>query len=97
MGCLAFRDEVVLFAAVGGGGDFGEAEGREPCVDFRRGDGDDIEAELGGDDGHVIAGLDDDAFERVQAGDELVLQVESLEAFKRGGFPEVEAAGILRR
>ena len=34
--------EIVFRAVVGGGGDFPEAEGGEPGVDFRRGDGDDL-------------------------------------------------------
>jgi hypothetical protein len=89
--------EVVLRAVVGGGGDFGETEGGEPGIDPRRGDGDDVEAGLGGDDGHVIAGLDDDADEGVQAGDELVMEMEALQIFQRGGFPEVEASGVLGR
>lgn len=89
--------EVVLRAVVGGRSDLGETEGGEPGVDFPGGDGNDVEAGLGGDDGHVVAGLDDDAFEGVQAGDELVLEVEPLQVFERGGFPEVEAAGVMRR
>lgn len=87
--------EVVLRAVVGGSGDFGETEGCKPEVDFRRSDGDDVEAGLGGDDGHVVAGLDDNAFEGVETGDELILEMEALQIFKRRGFPKVKAAGVL--
>jgi hypothetical protein len=41
--------------------------------------------------------LDDDADEGVQAGDELVLEMEALQIFQRGGFPKVEASGVLGR
>ncbi len=49
--------EVVLAALVGAIGDFPEAEGGEPCFDFRHAHRDDFEARLGGDDGEVAVGL----------------------------------------
>jgi len=38
----------------------------------------------------------DDAFQAVEAGDEEVLEVKAFQIFDGRGFPEVEAAGILR-
>jgi hypothetical protein len=39
----------------------------------------------------------DDAFQAVETGNELVLKVEALQILDGRGFPEVEAAGVLRR
>jgi hypothetical protein len=50
---------------------------------------------LGGDDGYVAIGLDKDAFEGVQAGNQLIVKVEAFEVFQRGGFPQVEPAGVV--
>jgi hypothetical protein len=86
--------EVVTGAVIGAVGDFGEAEGGEPVIDFRRADGNDLEARLGSDDGKIAIDLVDNAFQPVEAGDEEVLEVEAFEVFEGGGFPKVEAPGI---
>jgi hypothetical protein len=44
----------------------------------------------------MFARLDDQALEGIEAGDEEILEVEPLQIFQRGGFPQVEAAGVLR-
>jgi hypothetical protein len=85
--------EVVSRPIVGGGGDFLKPERGEPVVDFRLGDGDDVEPGLGGDDAEV-ARLGDHAFEQVETGDEQVVKFQTFEVLEGSGFPEMEAAGI---
>ena len=86
--------KVVCGAEVGGIRHFLETEGCKPVVDFRLGDGDDVETRLGGDDAQ-IARLGDHSFEAVEAGNEQIVEFEAFEILERGSLPKMETAGIL--
>ena len=86
--------EVVLGAVVAAFGDLFKAQPGKPSVDFGLGDRDDVESRLRGGDGGIVA-LVENAFEAIQSRDQLILEVEPFEVFERGGFPEVEASGVL--
>ena len=88
--------EIVFRAVVGCGGDFHKPERGEPRIDLLSIYRHNVEAGLRGDDGHFIARLNDQPFEDIESWYEQVLEVETLQIFERRGFPEVEAAGVLR-
>lgn len=86
--------QVILLAVVGGGGDDLEALSEKPSVDFRLGNGDQIEPRLGSADGEVVF-LREDALKPVDPGNKDVLEAESLKVVQGRCFPKVEAAGVL--
>lgn len=88
--------QVVLGSVVGAIGDFLETQGGEPAIDFRHANRDDLEAGLGGDDGEFAVCLMDNTLHAVEAGNEEILEVKAFQILDGRGFPEVEAAGILR-
>jgi hypothetical protein len=86
--------EIILRPEVGSIRNFVETEGRKPVVDFLLGDGDDVEAWLGGNDAQV-PGLGDDPFKAVESRNEQVVKIEPFKILERGGLPKMETAGIL--
>ena len=79
---------------ISGMGDLLETLGGEPSVNLRPADQHDVETRLGGNDGHITIGLDKHPFEHIQAGDQLVEEIQAFEVFQRGGFPQLKAAGV---
>lgn len=89
--------EIVRLSVVGAVGNLFKSTRDKPGVDFGCAHRNDIKAWLGCDDGEIVVRLVDDAFQSVQPGDELVLQMQTFQILDGGCFPQVEATRILGR